>query len=76
MWYSLTGNVLGCMMFKKGKTFLILWRKQTDETCTNYIFTSNFILIPFMKPELIFPFLTQLRALPVCGGSITCQGTD
>lgn len=37
MWYSLTGNILGHMMFKKGKTFLILWRKQTDEMCTNYI---------------------------------------
>lgn len=55
MWYSLMGNILGHMMFKIGKTFLVLWRKQTDEI----ILTSNFILIPFMKPELIFPFLTQ-----------------
>lgn len=69
MWHSLTGNVLDHMMFKKGKTFFFYGENKLMKRVP-------IILIPFMKPELIFPFLTQLRALSVCGGSITCQGTD
>lgn len=67
-------------MLEEGKTFFFYgWRKQTDETCTNYIFTVsadkfNFILIPSMKSELIFCDSIKSSA-SVWWGLTTCWET-